>query len=151
MKKLIDLTSNEIIKLKKLLSEVSDIIGDNVEFGKDLEIDGNLKINDLDNIVDKDNNKLLNFKTLFGNNNILGDGNIDIYRHFITLNSNLYLDYYSSNNIVCDSLQDLTTLTKAIKGTKITVGNTYITYNGSIWQTANSTNITTVTDNVTSI
>lgn len=132
MKKLIDLTSAEIIKLKKLLSELSDIVGDNIEFGKDLEIDGNLKLNGLENIVDKEGNILLELKTLFGNQNILGDGNIDLYNHFITLNGTMYMNFISSSNIVVDSIQDLTALTKATKGTKLAVGSTYITFTGSI-------------------
>ena len=136
-------------KLEKFAEELIDTPGKDVEFGKNLEIDGNLILNDISNITDDDGNPLLRFKTLFGNNSILGVGNVDVYRHFLTLNGSMYLDFYSSSNLVVDSLQDLTTLTKAIKGTKIGVGSTYITYTGSIWQTANSTAITSVTDVVT--
>ena len=96
-----------------------------------------------------------NVKTLFGNQSIVGSGNIDLFNHFITLtlsdNSKLYLNYYSSNKLVCDSIQDLTTVTKAVANTKIAVGNTYINYTGSVWQTANSVNITAVADVVTTI
>lgn len=93
------------------------------------------------------------FKTIFGNQNIYGDGNIDLYNHFLTFTladgTKLYINYQSSNALECDSLQDLTTMTKAVNGTKIGFGTTYINYNGSIWQTANSTNITAVEDVVT--
>ena len=96
-----------------------------------------------------------NVKTLFGNQSIVGSGNIDLFNHFITLtlsdSSKLYLNYYSSNKLVCDSIQDLTTVTKAVANTKIAVGNTYINYTGSVWQTANSVNVTAVADVVTTI
>lgn len=39
----------------------------------------------------------------------------------------------------------------AKNGTKIGFGNTYINYNGSIWQTANSTAITAVSDVVNTL
>lgn len=96
-----------------------------------------------------------NVKTLFGEQSIIGQGNIDLYNHFLTVtasdNTKLYINYPSSNNLECDSLQDLTKMTKAKNGTKIGFGNTYINYNGSIWQTANSTAITAVSDVVTTL
>lgn len=56
-----------------------------------------------------------NVKTLFGNQSIIGTGNIDLYQHFIQVNnSNLNiianLIIYSSKNIKVDSLTDLKTL-----------------------------------------
>lgn len=96
-----------------------------------------------------------NVKTLFGTESIIGTGNIDLFNHFLTVTasdgSKLYINYPSSNNLECDSLQDLTKMTKAINGTKIGFGSTYINYNGSIWQTANSTAITAVSDVVTTL
>lgn len=57
------------------------------------------------------------FKTLFGNQNIVGSGNIDLYRHHINYIEasgspiiNIYVDIYSSKNILVDSLTDLKTL-----------------------------------------
>lgn len=58
------------------------------------------------------------FKTLFGNQNILGSGNIDVYKHVIhiqrtagTTGSGVcYIVVYSSNNLQVDSLTDLKTL-----------------------------------------
>lgn len=145
------ISADDFEKLEKLLQEITAIVGDNIEVGKDLEVDGDLLINDLNNITDKDKNSLLNFKTLFGNKNILGNDNIDLYNHFITLNDTYYLNYISSNNLVCDSIQDFTALTKATKNTKIAVGSTYVIYTGSIWQTSSNINVTKVTDVVTSI
>lgn len=147
-----NLTEKDIKKLEKLLQEVSDIVDNNVEFGKDLEVDGILTVNDNDSIINKTTNKpLLTFKTIFGEQNILGEGNIDLFNHFITLNGKWYVNLQSSNNLKCDSIQDLTTITKAKNGTKIAVADTYITYNGSIWKTADGTSISTVTDEVTSV
>lgn len=48
-----------------------------------------------------------NFKTLFGNQNILGKGNIDLFKHNIkgtSGNSTFYLRIYSSNNLKANSL-----------------------------------------------
>lgn len=96
-----------------------------------------------------------NVKTLFGEQSIIGTGNIDLFNHFLTITasdgSKLYINYPSSKNLECDSLQDLTQMTKAVNGTKIGFGSTYINYNGSIWQTANSTAITAVSDVVTTL
>lgn len=96
-----------------------------------------------------------NVKTLFGEQSIIGTGNIDLFNHFLTITasdgSKLYINYPSSKNLECDSLQDLTQMTKAVNGTKIGFGSTYINYNGSIWQTANSTAITAVSDVITTL
>ena len=93
--------------------------------------------------------KALKFKTLFGDMTLYGEGNIDLYRHFITLNDTTYLEYLSSNNLTADSLQDLTTLTKAKNGTKIRISeNNYIEYT-TVWKFKDGTLITKVTDDVT--
>ena len=56
-------------------------------------------------------------KTLFGNQDIHGTGNIDLYRHNIRITvsasgfgAEIYFTYYSSNNLQVDSLTDLKTL-----------------------------------------
>lgn len=53
------------------------------------------------------------FKTLFGNKNIVGSGNIDLYVHnmtFVLPDGNVYGRWYSSNNLNIDSLTDLKTV-----------------------------------------
>ena len=60
------------------------------------------------------------FKTLFGNQNIVGSGNIDLYTHFITISARsdgtngkrlrAFVKKTSSNNLKVDSLTDLKTL-----------------------------------------
>lgn len=63
------------------------------------------------------------FKTLFGNQSIEGDGNIDLYKHVVsitgeadsqeigdTVNVDGHLIFYSSNNLDCNSLTDLKTV-----------------------------------------
>lgn len=87
-----------------------------------------------------------NVKTLFGNQSIIGQGNIDLYRHQleceINEDSNTFLfEIISSNNLKIDSLQDLTTVTKATNESNIkylildtsiwTVG--YLYYQGGLW------------------
>ena len=59
------------------------------------------------------------FKTLFGNQSIVGNGNIDIYEHDIIIsgeNIKAFLTVYSSKNTKVDSLNDL----KLICGEKFT-------------------------------
>ena len=58
------------------------------------------------------------FKTLFGNQHIVGNGNIDIYEHDIVItgdNIKAFLTVYSSKNTKVDSLNDL----------KLLCGNTF--------------------------
>ena len=57
------------------------------------------------------------FKTLFGNQNIVGSGNIDLYQHIITILLNdgtktaaIIVSKISSSNLQVDSLTDLKTL-----------------------------------------
>ena len=57
-----------------------------------------------------------NLKTIFGNQSLVGEGNIDLYEHHLLLGGNGYklvLVKQSSNNLKCDSIQDLRTLLKA--------------------------------------
>lgn len=59
--------------------------------------------------------KKIGVKTLFGKHNIRGSGNIDLYKHHITLTDDTdgietYCDFYSSNSLNCDSLTDLKTI-----------------------------------------
>lgn len=107
-------------------------------------------------------------KTLFGNQNIHGTGNIDLYRHNIHINSgvsgfgaNIYYTYYSSKNLQVDSLTDLKTLmgdtfTEAVSGnTSTNLPVTYITEGGfsvqsQIYTWASMTSMT-IEDTVTTI
>lgn len=98
------------------------------------------------------NNGTLTLKTLFGDKNLIGSGNIDLYEHFITLNDTIYMQHLSSSNLVCDSLQDLTTMTKAINGTKLQIDkSTYVVYDENVWKLNDGTAITKVADEVTTI
>ena len=107
-------------------------------------------------------------KTLFGNQNIHGTGNIDLYRHNIHINSgvsgfgaNIYFTYYSSKNLQVDSLTDLKTLMgdtfeEAVSGiTSTSLPVTYITEGGfcvqsQIYTWASMTSMT-IKDKVTTI
>lgn len=60
-----------------------------------------------------------NLKTVFGNQSLVGSGNIDLYKHHITLtgtessdfvHTELWFNFYSSNNLAASSLTDLKTL-----------------------------------------
>lgn len=78
----------------------------------------------------------LQFKTLFGNQNIVGTGNINLYKHHVkltftssTFTGDFYTDIISSQNFVIDSLTDLKTylgdsFTKDIYGV-LEYNNTY--------------------------
>lgn len=107
-------------------------------------------------------------KTLFGNQNIHGTGNIDLYRHNIHINSgvsgfgaHIYFTYYSSKNLQVNSLTDLKTLmgdtfTEAVSGnTSTNLPVTYITEGGfsvqsQIYTWASMTSMT-IEDTVTTI
>ena len=95
-----------------------------------------------ENLISEDN-----VKTIFGQS-ISGTGNIELYRHQLTLHSDeaehqdMGLIVYSSSNLNVDSLQDLTTLLKpnsntlyfafAIHSTNI---ETYkVIYDNNIWK-----------------
>lgn len=58
-----------------------------------------------------------NVKTLFGTQSIIGDGNIDLFRHqlILTNTNDVSVSYIieSSNNLPIDSPQDFVTVTKA--------------------------------------
>lgn len=59
--------------------------------------------------------RVQNLKTLFGNQSLVGEGNIDLYEHHLKLKGSSYslvLVKESSNNLKCDSIQDLRTLLK---------------------------------------
>lgn len=54
-----------------------------------------------------------NVKTFFGDKSIFGKGNIDLYKHHLTVNGygyDFYGDFYSSKSLQCDSLADLKTI-----------------------------------------
>lgn len=53
-----------------------------------------------------------NVKTLFGNQSIIGTGNIDLYNHQLLINDDCYFNIISSNGLPIDSIQDLTTVLK---------------------------------------
>lgn len=80
--------------------------------------DGRVKVAsapvDGDDVVRKDDLSSPNmFKTLFGNQNIVGTGNIDLFKHSIKGvlgNSTFYLRIYSSKNLQANSLTDLKTI-----------------------------------------
>lgn len=50
------------------------------------------------------------FKTIFGNQSIVGSGNIDLYCHNISFDDKLYFMPISSNNLEINSLTDLQTV-----------------------------------------
>lgn len=58
-----------------------------------------------------------NVKTLFGNQSIIGTGNIDLYTHQILVNDDCYFNIPSSNNLPIDSPQDLTAVLKPLTKT----------------------------------
>lgn len=70
--------------------------------------DGETDYLEVDEVLYKDN-----VKTIFGNQSIIGKGNIDLYEHDIVItgtNIAAYLTCYSSKNTKIDSLTDLKTI-----------------------------------------
>lgn len=105
-----------------------------------------------------------NVKTLFGDQSIIGTGNIDLYRHYLKANR-VYFTIYSSNKLNVDTPQDLTTILKASNGafitgiyhngTEVLAKSALITYENNVWYTyydgGTKTPITTLTDIVETI
>lgn len=107
-----------------------------------------------------------NVKTLFGNQSLIGTGNIDLYVHHLLINSNCFFTIYSSNNLKVDTPEKLTTLLKD-KNTSIYyfgyqqtqyINIAAISFNAAtnLWQIRvsgeeTSSKITDVTDIVTTI
>lgn len=106
-----------------------------------------------------------NTKTLFGNQSLEGSGNIDLYRHTVKLTTNIgtyFCEIISSNNLVIDSVQDLTSILNAKRGTKIygfkelgpdnAPEALFFSYSDSTWAgTYPDSNITNCSDTVTTI
>lgn len=90
-------------------------------------------------------------KTIFGNQSLIGKGNIDLYRHHITANvQDLNIDfvYYSSNSLKIDSLQDLTKVTKGIVPGIVGYKDTqyyplFLKYISNVWYVVGPTNLST--------
>lgn len=99
----------------------------------------------------------LDIKTIFGNQSIVGSGNIDLYRHQLKVKvggSVVYFVITSSSSLKIDSLQDLTTVTKATNGyftLAIHPGETneaiLVTYNNNVWGSSIGA-ITAITEDV---
>lgn len=104
-------------------------------------------------------------KTFFGNQSIVGSGNIDLYVHYLKFSigeeTSFYGVVYSSNNNVTNTLQKLTTLLKPPSSAQMFIPltndnneNGVLYWNGSIWQvgySAGGLNITSVSDRVETI
>lgn len=74
-----------------------------------------------------------------------------LYEHQLTISTaavNFYINYYSTNRLVIDSLQDLTTVVKPNADTKIGLASTYMKYESNVWKLASGDLITAVADNV---
>ena len=95
-----------------------------------------------------------NVKTLFGNQSIYGSGNIDLYRHQISISTvyvtankpqcDIYIDWISSKNIAIDSLTDLFTY---LNGHILPVGGTIDSKGeGLVFEIASTINITNATN-----
>lgn len=90
-------------------------------------------------------------KTIFGNQSLVGTGNIDLYRHHITANvQDLNIDfvYYSSNSLKIDSLQDLTKVTKGVVPGIVGYKDTqyyplFLKYISNVWYVVGPTNLST--------
>ena len=64
-------------------------------------------------------------------------------------NTVVYLSYPSKNNLVIDSLQDLTQVVKPNTNTRLGFGTGYLYYEGNLWKlSTNKAKITAIEDNV---
>lgn len=125
-----------------------------------------------DSIYDQENGityaSSANLKTIFGNQFLVGEGNIDLYEHHLALKGSSYslvLVKESSNNLKCDSIQDLRTLLKTgsdfqyypIVYSKQTGASTaeanagYLKISNSICQITTDCSGVAVVDNITTV
>jgi hypothetical protein len=143
----------DINELRRCINEY-DVTKDDFEnlvketpTGLKVDNQGKLYLTHDDEIISGQTNPV-KFKTIFGNQSLYGDGNIDLYRHQLSFNVenghyNVCAIIYSSNPLKIDSLQDLTTVTKASAGYGIlAIGNNEtgstnpncIVFNGTVWK-----------------
>ena len=97
-------------------------------------------------------------KTLFSNQSLVGEGNINLYKHSIkgtSGNSTFYLRLYSSNNLKVSSLTDLKTLLGATFEESVIGSNGIMAITNEKVLFANGTNASIagykITDTVTTI
>lgn len=97
-------------------------------------------------------------KTIFGNQSLVGEGNINLYKHSIkgkSGTSTFYLRLYSSNNLKVSSLTDLKTLLGATFEESATGSNGIIAITNEKVLFADGTDASiagyTITDTVTTI
>lgn len=143
----------DINELRRCINEY-DVTKDDFEnlvketpTGLKVDNQDNLYLTHDDEIISGQNNPV-KFKTIFGNQSLYGNGNIDLYRHQLSFDVenghyNVCAIIYSSNPLKIDSLQDLTTVTKASAGYGfLTIGNNEtgstnpncIVFNGTVWK-----------------
>lgn len=157
--------SNDVVYYTESLSDNSRL--NLIRVSNDIEILGYIQTYDdrieititEEEILTKDN-----VKTLFDNKSIVGTGNIDLYMHNLNLGngSNVWhFQFISSNNLIADSLQDLTTLIKPTNNQVFipcidenAFASALLTYSNNVWSVdyqGGSSNITTVIDIVKTI
>lgn len=90
------------MQLISFYSNQADIIDINIALDNQLNI-----TKETETFISEDN-----VKTLFGDQSIIGSGNIDLYNHQLLINDDCYFNIISSNNLVIDSIQDLTNVLK---------------------------------------
>lgn len=97
-------------------------------------------------------------KTIFGNQSLVGEGNIDLYKHSIkgkSGTSTFYLRLYSSNNLKVSSITDLKTLLGSTFEESATGSNGIIAITNEKVLFADGTDASisgyTITDTVTTI
>lgn len=142
-----------LTKLKEIMA-INDL---DIEFGRNVEVDGTLKVNKDATINGGTALHTGNAKTIFGNKSLIKsynakgevtDGNIDLFIHRIIVksstanNKQMFIKVQSSDNLKVDTANDLTTLLKPTPnvaqkfeegsledGTKAS-----LYWTGSIWQ-----------------
>lgn len=97
-------------------------------------------------------------KTIFSNQSLVGEGNIDLYKHSIkgkSGNSTFYLRLYSSNNLKVNNLTDLKTLLGSTFEESVTGSNGIIAITNEKVLFADGTDASisgyTITDTITTI
>ena len=120
----VELTIGTVNQNVMNLSNLKNNSGTNYQLTYDKANDKLTIVSATENFISEDN-----LKTIFGEQSLIGTGNIDLYMHELVISHQpadstevkyeVYLTYYSSSSLKIDSVQDLTTLIKPSVGKKL--------------------------------
>ena len=126
-----------LTKIRALFSSIWADDNGNVEIGKNLTVDGKIKLNDVNDIVNSTDKPLID----------------SYFNHSLTLTANstkYYIDVVLTTNHPIDSLQDLTLYLGKSRKVGLISNQLYYDSASNLWKTADHP-VTAVSDSVTAV